>query len=62
LSFNWGTFEMAQIARNQLQVVPQGRGRNLKIHIRKDCSGFFKMSMDIMTILTKISREFFMAK
>jgi len=37
---------MAQIARNQHQVVSQSGGRNLKIGIRKDCSGFFKMSAD----------------
>ena len=38
---------MAQIARNQHQVVSHSGGRNLKIGIRKDCSGFFKMSADL---------------
>jgi hypothetical protein len=38
---------MAQTARNQLQAVSQSGGRNLKIRIRKDPSGFFKMSADL---------------
>jgi len=37
---------MAQIARNQNQVVSQSGGRNLEIGVRKDCPGFFKMSAD----------------
>jgi hypothetical protein len=37
---------MAQIARNQHQVVPQSRGCNLKIRVRKDRSSFFKLGAD----------------
>ena len=37
---------MAEITGHKLQVVPQSRGRNLKIRIRKDCSSFFKLSAD----------------
>lgn len=37
---------MAEITGHKLQVVSQGRGRNLKIRIRKDCSSFFKLSAD----------------
>ena len=37
---------MVEITGHQLQVVPQSRGRNLKIRIRKDCSSFFKLSAD----------------
>ena len=45
---------MAQIARNQNQVVSQSGGRNLEIGVRKDCSGFFKMSADPAEYLGRV--------
>lgn len=37
---------MAKVPGNQLQIMANGRGRNLNVRIRKDHTCFFEMSED----------------